>query len=1149
MNLIRFSIENPVKISVAVLLAALFGLLSVFRIPIQLTPDVDRPIITISTRWEGASPAEVESEIIERQEEKLKSVSNLRKMTSESREGRADVELEFFVGVDKDDALRDTIEKINQVSNYPVEVERPEVVASEATASSAIAWLHVVGPEDVDVSTLYDYIYDNVKPMLERVEGLAEVQIYGGREREAQVRIDPRRLAARGLTFRDVEAALRRQNRNISAGTVTQGKREAVFRTRGEFETVEQIAQTVIADTAGGPVYVADVVREPEPDGSRPGIALSYKKQTSFVRANGKYVLAMPARRETGSNVMAVMRGLKEQIRQVNETLFEPQGMGLHLSQTYDETVYIDSAIHLVRNNLVFGSMLAIIVLMLFLRSPAATAVVAASIPISVVTTFLVITVMGRSLNVVMLAGMAFAVGMVVDSAVVVLENTYRHRRMGKGPLEAALSGAREVWGAVLASTLTTVAVFLPVVFIEEEAGRLFRDIAIAIVVAVAMSLIVSVTVIPTLGARLLGRVAPRPTDAQAAADPAKSMEYRHVVARLVRWIIQRPGAKLATIIILATVSILGSWWLVPPSSYLPSGNRNLVFGFLISPPGYSVDEYRRIGRLIEEGPPGQPELGLRRFWEAELDTPAAAQLPPVPMSVGGDDDEEAEVVSVTPPPIENLFYVCWRGGAFMGGTSKDDRRVAPLVEVMSRAGAQIPGMNSYFFQTGLFAEAFEGGGNSVNLEIRGHDLNEVRRAAQVLLPPITERFGFPRPDPVNFAMGRPEVQAIPDRAKAADLGLNVEDIGFTIRACVDGAYVGEFNDRGDKIDLVLIVDGTENVPTSEITSIPVYTPAGKVVPLSSAIQFVTTTGPQQINHIEEQPAVSLTVSVPEQIALQSAMELLEEEIIQPLRAAGQIPSTITTTLAGNADKLVQTRRALFGAWTGFNFKSLLNLAQSRGFLALVVVYLLMCALFESYLYPFVIMFSVPLAALGGFAGLSIMHRWTLGNPSVPTQQLDVLTMLGFIVLIGIVVNNAILLVHQALNFMRDGGMEPDRAIIESVRTRTRPIFMTALTTIFGQLPLVVMSGAGSELYRGLGSVILGGLLVSTVFTLVLVPALFSLMMNLRRAVVDAVRSRHARPAPVARPADAAAGKPEPAGLAAPVEPDGTKLADAPGSS
>ncbi len=312
MGIIRFAIDNPVKVIVGVILVTLFGLLAVFQIPIQLTPNVDEPRITVTTLWEGASPQEVEREIVDRQEDKLKSVTGLRKMVSQATENRAEVTLEFFVGVDKNIALRDVSDKLRQVSNYPPEVEEPVVVAADAAMASPIAWLVFrCHDPDVDVSTLRDFVDDKVRPELERVDGLASIEVYGGREREVQIRIDPGKLAARRLMFRDVAQALRGQNTNISAGTIAQGRRDYTYRTVGQYETTEQILDTVVAYQSGGPVFVRDVVKDPEPDGSRPGVEISHKKQYSFVRSTGDFVLALPARRETGANVIEVMDGLR----------------------------------------------------------------------------------------------------------------------------------------------------------------------------------------------------------------------------------------------------------------------------------------------------------------------------------------------------------------------------------------------------------------------------------------------------------------------------------------------------------------------------------------------------------------------------------------------------------------------------------------------------------------------------------------------------------------------------------------------------------------------------------------------------------------------------------------------------------------------
>ncbi|MCH7885046.1 MAG: efflux RND transporter permease subunit [Planctomycetes bacterium] len=1150
MGLIRFAIDNPVKVTVGVILLVLSGLLSLTRMRVQLTPDVDRPIITVTTRWIGASPQEIEREIVERQEEKLKNVSGLQKIRSECTRNQAKIELEFPVGIDKDTAFRDVSDKLRQVSGYPEEVDEPTISASSDSMELTIAWMILYSKEGMDVSRLKTFIEDHVKPILERAEGISEVPVYGGRDREVQVVLDAHRLAARSLTFRDVEKALRQQNESSSAGTIATGKRDYSYRTIGEYVTLGDIEDTVIAYDDGGPVLVRDVA----------SVVQGFKKPVSFVRSKGRPVMALPARRETNANVIKAMTNLKRQIQLVNREILQPRGLSLELTQVYDETTYIWSAIYLVVKNIAVGGFLAVLVLLLFLRSGSATVIIAATIPVSVIGTFLVITMVGRSLNVVLLAGMAFAVGMVVDNAIVVLENIYRHRAMGKSKVEAALDGTREVWGAILASTLTTMAVFLPMITIQEEAGQLFKDIAVAIATAVGLSLLVSILVIPPLASRFFGA-----SSAQRTGD--KPWRIAAWVSSRVTAINQRVGRRVAVVVGVSGAALVGSYALMPATEYLTAGNKNLVFGFLFSPPGYSIDEFRRMAHIIEDGDPDDPLDGLRPFWEAELGSPEAAALPSVEIQVGKDGRITR---TVQPPPIENFFFVSFSGGSFMGCTSKEPTNVKPLEQVMTRASSRIPGVFTMFNQSSLFRTGGRRGGNTIDMEIRSASLEKVVASASAIRQRIREAgYGWASSTPENFALGRPELRLIPDRAKAADLGLDVRDLGFILRACIDGAFVGEFNDHGDRIDLVLKVADTEEATMDEIGWIPIYTPSGHVVPISASMNFIRTTAPQQITRIEEMPSVTLSIKPKTGVALQDTMRELEEEVIQPLRESGAIPSSVITALTGTADKLTQTREALIGKFDGvvqrprimglspwlsmatlavlaalivgviwwradaraaflaasasvvvltcgffvLNPELALAVLQSRAILALLITYLLMAALFESFAYPLVIMLSVPLAAVGGFASLRIVHEVSLYDVTSPIQQLDVLTMLGFVILIGIVVNNAILIVHQALHFMREEGLTPAEAVAKSVQVRTRPIFMSAATSIFGMLPLVVMPGAGSELYRGLGSVVLGGLLVSTIFTLVVVPAMFTLLTDFQQWLRGVLGARETGPA------------------------------------
>lgn len=1151
MSFIHFAIENPVKVAVGVILLALFGTLSIFAVPIQLTPDVDAPVIKVKTRWTGASPQEIESEVVDRQEEKLKSVANLRKMTSVSQESEATIRLEFPVGVDKDVAYRDVSDKLRQVTDYPDEMDEPVMSATDDEFENIIGWMILSSKDGKDVANLKTFIEDQVKPILERAEGISEVDVYGGIDREFQVEVDPYLLAARGLTFRDVERALRSQNVNISAGTIAEGKRDYSYRTVGEYRSIEDVENTVIAYQAGGPVAIHDVAR----------VIDGFKKQYAFVRSHGENVIALPARRETGANVIEAMENLREQIDKVNREVLSSRGLNIELTQVYDQTVYIWDAIWLVFGNLAGGGVLAVIVLWLFLRSFSATGIVAVSIPITVVGTFLMIALLGRTLNVIMLAGIAFAVGNSVDNFIVVLENVYRHRGMGKSRKQAALDGAAEVWGAVFASTMTTLAVFLPVVFIQEEAGQLFKDIAIASAAAASLSFVVAFIVIPPLTSRFF-------TGSKAMELGDKPSKIGSAVASLVRVVNRRASRQLAAVFGLSAAAFLGSWLLLPGTEYLPGGNENLVFGMLFSPPGYSVDEYRKMAVMVEDGDPNDPTDGVRPYWEATLGTPEAERLTPIDIMVGGD---RKEVRSIVPPPIDNFFFVTFSGAAFMGCTSEEATNVKPLEKVLERAGSRVPGVFTVFRQASLFS----GGetGNSVDVEIRGEDLDAVISSADAIRGKVMgSGYGYPQPSPANFDKGRPEVQLVPDRIKAADLGLDVRDVGFIVEACVDGAFVGEFNDRGDKIDIALTVEGTETSTLEQIGQIPIATPTGHIVPISSAVELRRTTAPQQINHIEEMSSVTLSVRPKSGEPLADTMRVLQEDIIAPLRAEGAVSPHVTTVLAGTADKLTQTQKSLIGDFHGvvsrprlFGLSAPLSLglilvavtvavglvrvaggrraaaicglvagigfvvgvfalnpamffalANSRAFLALFITYLLMAGLYESFAYPFVIMFSVPPAIVGGFIAIRIVHEISLYDVKSQVQQLDVLTMLGFIILIGIVVNNAILIVHQALIHLREDGLPADDAVALAVQIRTRPIFMTMTTAIFGLAPMVISPGAGSELYRGLGAVILGGLLFSTVFTLIVVPAMFAMFLGFKNWLRNALAPATA-PVPASR--------------------------------
>ena len=1062
MNVIQFAIRYPITTTVAVILVVLFGLVSLTKLPIQLTPDVSKPKITIQTRWPGASPKEVEREIVDKQEEQLKGVEGLEKMFGESSYDSGEIILRFPAGTNTETALLRVSNRLNQVKKYPDEVDEP-VISSADTRGSAMGWFifEPLEGNPVAIDTLRDFAEDVIKARFERIPGVAASNVYGGRERELRVLVDPLKLAIRSLTVLDLAQALDQENRDYSAGDFDEGKRAYVVRTTGEYQSPEDVGNVIIARRDGAPVYVRDIAT----------VSIAYKKPAHVVREMGRNSIAVNAIRETGANTLDTMQELREAVQKLNDEIL--QRRSFKLFQVYDETDYIYSSINLVQKNLVIGSILAVTILFLFLRTASTTFVVGLAIPVSIMGTFIALWVLDRNVNVISLAGMTLAGGMLVDNSIVVLENIYRHRESGKSLWQAAYDGTVEVWGAVLASTLTTIAVFVPIVFIEEQAGQLFRDIAIAISAGVGLSLLVSITVIPCLSARILtttnrgrrrsfaGSKLPAEDVVDRGARPAgRKKKTADRIGDFVYWMCGSVGWRVVIVFGLTAFALGIITQLLPKAEYLPSGNRNLIFGVVLPPPGYNTEKYVRLGESIE--------TVLAPHWDAEPGSPEEAAL--------------------DGPSIRNFFYVARGRGVFMGGRTNDDAHIRDLIPVFRRAMANIPGIIGIVTQSSLFQRGL-GEGRNIDIEITGPDLDKLLALGgrifgqiQAILPGAQVR---PKP---SLDLGSPEVRVHLRRDRAADVQMTNQALGFTIDALVDGAKASDYQFEGDEIDLTIRGIDQYADRTQDLGNLPIFTPGGRLTTVGDIADITLVAGPEQINHIERERAITIQVIPPSQIPLETAMDLIQQQVVRPIEQAGNLGRLYNIHLAGTADDLTKTYDAL----------------KYNLLMAVLITYLLMAALFESFLYPFVIIFSVPLAAAGGLLGLSVVNR------VIAHQPMDVLTMLGFIILIGVVVNNAILVVHQALNFMDPnrrnlwgsgesetaGGMSARQAIAESVRSRVRPIMMSMLTTTFALLPLVLASGAGSELYRGIGSVVLGGLMLSTVFTILVVPALFSLVMD-----------------------------------------------------
>ncbi len=1077
MNIISAAISRPIAVIAAVLLVVLFGLVALNTIPIQLAPDVNRPVITITTEWFSAAPVEVEREIINRQEEQLAGLEGLRSITGRAEQGRGSITLEFKVGTNMDRALLLVANRLDRVARYPDEVDQP-TLDTAGSDDNAVAWFIVNQrldnankgsankssvSEDGEgrqqaIHEFGDFVNDIIKERIERVPGIGRVNVFGGSEREIHVVVDPTALARYQLTVGGFADALRAANISLGAGDIDEGKRRYVVRTEGELNSPAIIRQVLLrghnADgEGGGRVTVGDVAE----------VRFGYQKPSATIRFMGRPSIAFSAARQSGANVIEIMRGIRVAVDELNASAIP--AAGLRMRQVYDETVYINSAIALVQQNIWVGGTLAALILLLFLRSLRATIVISIAIPVSVIGAFVAMAALGRSINVISLAGLAFAVGMVVDAAIVVLENIYRHKEAGHSNARAAYLGAQEVWGAVLVSALTTVMVFIPILVMELEAGQLFRDIAVAISVSVMLSLLVSVTVIPALSKKLLidsGGGTSDGGDGGATVNrfslPLIDQFAQRFTAVIVAFTDGVVRSKKRAFIITASVTLiagLSAWLLLPKLEYLPEGNRNLLFGIVIPPPGYNLDTTTAIAKGIEDE--------TRHLWAENENDFAAA-------------DE--------PPKISRFFYVATGARTFLGVIAAKPERVAELKPILREPVFREPGTFGFITQPSIFGRGI-GGGRKIDLDIAGPNLDTVLQIAGRAFGTIVQLFPREqghewRPVP-GLELGAPEVRITPHRLRLSDSGITALELARTVDAFNDGLRATQSTVDGKLTDIVIKGHSGAVDHTQGIGSLPIVTADGRVIPVSSVADIELTAGPTEIRHRERFRTITLEVRPSPTLPLETAIDMIRESVVAPLQAEG-LPSGVKLRIAGTADKLVETSNAMA-----------INLS-----LSLVIVFLVMAVLFESFVYPLIIMLSVPVAAAGGIAGLAALNLYTY-------QPLDMLTMLGFVILIGIVVNNAILLVHQTLHHIRHESLPAAEAIRRATHNRIRPIFMSTLTSVFGMLPLVLFPGAGSELYRGLGSVVVGGLSLSAMITLLIVPPMMSLLV----APLEARRQRN----------------------------------------
>jgi multidrug efflux pump subunit AcrB len=994
---------------VACLLLAIFGLISLFRLPIQMTPEIERPEISIQTIWRASAPNEIESEIVEPQEDVLRSIPGLVKLQSTANFGSSSLNLQFAIGTDMNRALIEVMNRLNQVPRYPVDAEEPIISVGGDNFDKVMAWWAVLTDEgnSNSVEGYQDFIEDTVMTRMERVPGVAHVGSFGGRQHEVRITFDPYKTASIGLDLTSISGELG-SNSDVSAGINEVGRRQYTLRFSGKYD-VQSLGDLVLSWRDGRPIKLRDIAT----------IELAMVDPSGVLHQNGKSSISIFAIPESGVNVLEVMTGLRGVVSELADN--ELKRNGLYIYSDYDETHYIMDSISMVRNNLLLGMMLAIVVLWWFLRRFRATLIVALSIPLCMFASFMVLDSGGRTLNIISLAGLAFASGMVLDAAIVVLENIFRQRESGRHGDEASMRGTSQVWGALLASTATTVAIFMPVVFLEDEAGQLFGDLAVTISAAVVASLLVAVTVLPTAAANWIKG---------HAIEDHHHHWWEWISDHIMRWT-DTPRRRWTWVASLTLVPVALAMMLLPPADYLPEGRKNFFMGFIIPPPGMGI------------------EVGKKEMIDV-IDERLAPYL-----------NREKQ------PYVESYFLGMARGwGSFVGGSTVDPDRMDELIGLVNQEILTgFPDTFGFAGRDPLFGGSR--GGRQIEIDLSADSFDSLLNAGRAGFAAVMQFLPEANVRPVpGLELAEPELRLIPDDRKIAEVGWNRSRMATVIRAMGDGAFLGEYFDGSRRYNVIMRSE--EWYTPEELAALPVATASGEIQTIGELTEVTQTSGPSQIRRIDRKRTLTLAVTPPASMAMEEALDIVKEKVAPAILE--QLPETASITYRGTAEALDEALSSMSGSFL----------------LAVVILYLLISALFRSFTDSLLVVLTLPMATIGGILSLRVMDLALFAQGG---QQMDLLTMIGFVILLGLVVNNAILLVYRARDAEREG-MSRREAVNSAVHLRLRPILMSTMTSIFGMLPMMLMPGSGTELYRGLAAVIVGGMLVSTLFTLILLPSL-----------------------------------------------------------
>jgi multidrug efflux pump len=1010
-------IRRPVFATVMSLLIVLLGVIAFQRLSVREYPKIDTPVVSVRTVYKGASPQVIESQVTQPLEDALSGIEGVRTLKSVSREEVSQITVEFVIERNVDAAANDVRDRVARVrAQLPQAADDPVVSKIEADAQ-AILWARLSSDRH-DALALSDYADRFVADRLKTLPGVATVIIGGERRYAMRLWLDRDRLAGYGLTPQDVENALRRQNVEIPAGRIESAEREFTVLTEADLRTVEQFNDMILAESRGYPVRLRDVGHA----------SLGALDERNVVRVNGNPAVGLGVVKQSTANTLEVARAVKAELARMQQTL--PAGMTLAVA--FDSSVFIEHSIAAVYRAMGEAVLLVVLVIFLFLRSLRATLIPFVAIPVSLVGAVFVLYLFGFTINVLTLLGLVLAIGLVVDDAIVVLENCHRHVEMGKPPLAAAVEGSREIAFAVVAMSLTLTAVFAPVAFVPGNTGRLFAEFALTVAAAVAVSGFVALTLTPMMCSRIL-----RAHERHGGLYLAMERFFHAMIAGYRRLLARALGAR--ALVGAAFVAVFaGTVWVYTTlkDELSPLEDRGFFITLVLAPEGASIDYTDRYMREIERMFAGVPEI--RSYF-----TVVAPGLErPNPVNVG------IAFVQVAP----------W---------DERSRKTQQITaELAPKMFAQLPGVLAFPVNPPSLGQSFRN--PPVQFVIQANSYEDLERMTNALLARVRQIPAVANAD-VDLRLNKPQLAVDIDRDKAAVLGIDVETIGRTLETLLGGRQVTRFKREGKQYDVIVQLEAKDRDTPADLSAIAVRARDGRLVQLSNLARVRETVGPKELNHFNRQRAAVLSANVTPGYTLGEALEQLEAAAREVLDASAR------TALDGPSREFRESGQALAFAFL----------------LALAFIYLMLAAQFESFLSPFIIMLTVPLASLGALAALKL----TGGT-------LNVYSKVGLIMLIGLITKHGILIVEFA-NQLRARGMATRQAVLEASALRLRPILMTTGAMVLGSLPLALATGAGSEARQPIGWVIVGGLALGTVFTLFVIPVAYTLL----------VRSREPRPA------------------------------------